>query len=469
MLHFGNKNDMKKTILAIIAGSLLAGCGTLPRDFKDPTDNIPKEIKKIEIPQNQNISKFEEPINEVSQTPIVSTAFNLAPLELNEELPTFKINNLSLSNASIAEALSLINTVQPVSFTIDRTLDGLQAQGNTFSADNLSGSFKDILDKLSNSMGFFYTYRNNTLNIQPEMQFILNLPPVNSLMESSVATLNTLGARNVNLSKGANMIAFTATKPVYNLVVNYLNYIKNTRSVIAYDTWIYEVSLTDSKELGIQWNKFSYANGANSTALTGPSGMQASAPLGLSLIFSAGKFNLDALVQFLQTQGNLKTISQPKLAVLNGEKGTIKAGRKITYISQITQTQGTAATPSTSSATTATLQLGTDLTLTPNIDDGTIYSTIELKVDDLNQLTMSNVFGSQIALPDTITREILTTIRSRPGDTILLGGVSTTRETNNKEGIPAGSTAIPNHSNVSSERSELVIILKPQVIKFKGL
>lgn len=460
---------MKKTILALMAGSLLVGCGSLPRDYVDPTANIPKELKKIEVPLDPSLSKFENPINEVSQTPIVANSFNLTQLEVSEELPNFKINNLNLSNASISDALSLINTIQPVSFTIDRTLDGLQAQGNTFSADQLSGSFADILERLSTSMGFFYTYRNNSLHIQPEMQFILNLPPVNSLMESSVATLNTLGARNVNLSKGANMISFTATRPVFKLVNNYLDYIKNTRSVIAYDTWIYEVALNDTKELGIQWNKFSYGTGANVASLSGPSGMQSSSPLGLSLIFSAGKFSLDALVQFLQTQGNLKTVSQPKLAVLNGEKGTIKAGRKITYISQITQTQGTAATPSTSSATTATLQLGTDLTLTPNIDDGTIYSTIELKVDDLNQLTMSNVFGSQIALPDTITREILTTIRSRPGDTILLGGVSTTREINNKDGIPAGSTAITNHSNVTSQKSELVIILKPQIIKFKGL
>lgn len=456
---------MKNTLLFAAIGFVLAGCSTLTRDFPDPSNNIPSSLKKIEVPKNslENI----EPINEVAQALITQPLF-ISPLVVSEEVPNFRIDKLALADASIGDALTLINTIHPISFTIDRTVDGLQAQGNTFSADNISGSFKEVLNNLSNSMGFFYTYRNGNLYIQPDMQFILTLPPVSNLLESSSSTLSNLGARNVNLNKGSGVISFTATKPVYNLVNNYIKYIKDTRSVVTYDAWIYEVTLNDTKETGIQWNKFSYGTDAKSAAFSGATGMQTNVPLGLSLIFSQGKFNLDALVQFLQTQGNLKTLQQPKLAILNGEKGVIKAGRKITYISQVTQTTS-GNNNLTNSATTATLQLGTDLTLTPNIDDGTVYSTIELKVDDLNQLVVNNVFGSQITLPDTITREINTTIRSRPGDTILLGGVSTSRDLNNREGLPVGQNALTNHVNLKNEKSELVIILKPQVIKFKGL
>lgn len=468
MFHFGNNIDMKKTIIATFIGLLLTGCGTLTRPFNNPVENIPKNINKIIIPE-QTYSATNNSINEVEQAAINGT-ISISALDINDKIPNFQIKNLSLSDASISDALNLISTAYPLSFTIDRTIDGLQAQGGSFSGENISGSLQEVLDKLSNSMGFFYTYHNNSLQIKPDMQFILTIPPVASLMDSTSATLTTLGARNVNLAKGSNMITFTATKPVYNLVNNYVRYIKENRSVITYDTWIYEVGLTDSKESGIQWNKFSYGGTANAANLTGSPSMQAAQPLGLSLIFSAGKFSMDALVQFLQTQGNLKTVSQPKLAVLNGEKGIIKAGRKITYVSQVSQSQGTAATPTTSSATTATVQLGTDLTLMPTIDDGTVYSNIILKVDDLNALNLSTVFGSQIALPDTITREISTTIRSRPGDTIVLGGVSTTRETNNREGIPTpGENILSNHVNLNSQKSELVIILKPQIIKFKGL
>lgn len=457
---------MKNKLLLALTTVALSGCGTLTRDFVDPSNNIPRDLKPLQMPQNPLLAV--EPVNEVSQS-LIATSLSVNPLEVSEPLPDFKINNLAIADASISDVMKLINTVHPISYSIDRTIDGLLAQGNTLTGEKLSGSFQEIMNNLSNSMGFYYKYNKGTLYIQPEMQFVITIPPSLDLLEGSANTISNLGGRNINTNKSSNVLSFTATKPVYNLVANYINYIKETRSVISYDTWIYEVKLSDSRETGIQWNKFGWGSGANAANLTGSSGMTASTPLGLSLIFSKGNFSMDALVQFLQTQGNLKTVSQPKLAVLNGEKGTIKAGRKITYISQVTQTPGVNGAPPTSTATTSNLQLGTDLTLTPNIDDGTIYSKIELKVDDLNQLAVNNVFGSQITLPDTISREINTTIRARPGDTILLGGVSTSRDLNDRQGLPIGSTALTNHVNLTNEKSELVIVLKPQIIKFKGL
>lgn len=454
---------MKKTILASLL--ILTGCGTLPRDAVDANSHIPKEVTKIEMPPTR-YADVPEPVSEINQS-LISKSLTIAPLDFSEPLPDFQIRNLSLSDASISDALTLINTVRPISFTVDRTIDGQLAQGSTFSADNLTGSFKDVLNSLSNSMGFFYSYRNNTLFVQPDQQFILTIPPVLDLLDSSANTITNLGGRNVNLNKPSGTISFTATKSAYNAINNYIRYIKETRSVVSYDTWIYEVTLNDTKEAGIQWNKFGFTSGENSAGLTGTAATQAASPLGLSLIFGAGKFNMDVLVQFLQTQGNLKTLSQPKIAVLSGGKGTIKAGRKITYVSQVGQS--TVGTTLTSSATTATLQLGTDLTLTADVDDGTVYTKIDLKVDDLNQLSVNNILGSQITLPDTITREINTTVRARPGDVILLGGVSTTRDVDNGDGIPLGKNALTTRTNTQSQRSELVIILKPQIIKFKGL
>jgi MSHA biogenesis protein MshL len=455
---------MKKNILLSLIIVALSGC-TLTRDFTNPADNIPSAVTPIVIPAQ---TTFTEPANELMQSSL-SSSLTIVSLESSDALPDFQVPDLAISNASITDVMALIKTVYPLSYSIDRTIDGLQAQNNTLTGIKLGGKFKDVIDKLSQSMGFFYKYQNGTLYIQPDMQFLVTIPPSEQLLDSSASTIENLGGRNVNLNKATGIVSFTASRPVHSLINNYIKYVKETRSVIAYDTWIYEVSLTDSRETGIQWNKFSYANGANSGTLNGSSGMTAATPLGLSLIFSKGNFSLDALVQFLQTQGNLKTVSQPKLAVLNGEKGTIKAGRKITYISQISQTPGIAGAPPTSSATTSTLQLGTDLTLTPHIDEGTIYSKIELRVDDLNQLAVNNIFGSQITLPDTVSREIITTIRARSGDTILLGGVSTTRDLNNREGVPLGSNALTNHVNLNSTKSELVIILKPQIVKFKGL
>lgn len=457
---------MKKQLTLSLITLLLAGCGNLIR----PPEVIPEGLKNTGIPIENPINSLAAPFDEIDSSALnVEKTLEISPLEASDPLPNFRVDNLNLSDASIAEALTLISSVHNFSFTIDRTVDGQLAQGNSFSADNISGTFEEVLNKLANSMGFFYYYKNNTLVIRPDMQFILTAPPVADLLINSALTISNLGGRSVSLNKSSGTISFMATKTAYTAIKNYMNYVKETRMVISYDTWIYEVSLTDNNETGIQWNKFGQnLGGTKSVGLVGSSLMQATSPFGMNLVYNGSKFNLDLLVSFLKTQGNLKTLSQPKIAVLNGSKGKIKAGRKITYISQVGQS--TVGSTVSSSATTADLQLGTDLTLTANFSDGTIYTTIELKVDDLNELVVNNILGSQITLPDTINREMNTTVRSRPGDVILLGGVTTTREQDNGDGVPLGSkNMLQLHNNKQLQKSELVIILKPRVIKFKGI
>jgi hypothetical protein len=136
---------MKNIILTSLLGTFLVGCGTLPREPINATKEIPKQVKKIEMPQQNLITEVPQPVNEVDQS-LISKSLTLSPLDYSDPLPQFNVHGLSLSDASISDALTLINTIQPVSFTIDRTVDGLLAQGNTFSADNLSGTFKEVLN-----------------------------------------------------------------------------------------------------------------------------------------------------------------------------------------------------------------------------------------------------------------------------------------------------------------------------------
>ena len=69
--------------------------------------------------------------------------------------------------------------------------------------------------------------------------------------------------------------------------------------------------------------------------------------------------------------------------------------------------------------------------------------------------------GTDLTLPQTADREVRTSIRARPGDIILLGGITVS-----KDSIDVSNGITASTKNGDSSRSELVIALKPKVVRF---
>lgn len=463
---------MRNNVRPLLIASLLAtaGCSVLPRE---PIEPVSKEDMHL---FNGKSGSPSMPVNELAGDTVVldtdasAKSFILSRMDEGDPLPTFDVGPLSMQNVKISEALRLVASGRPISFSVARALDGTEAQGGTISAQDLSGSFDNLIRSLSDSMGFFYSYKGGVLHIKPDEQFVLSLPPFETSIAGINETLDGLGARNLKIDKTAYMATFRATKPVYERIAAYVNHLKETRSIVVYDTWIYEVQLNDSTEGGISWNKFTYTEpGSVSRGSVGVSGSgsQPTNGLGVSFVYNGSAFSLDLLVKFLKSQGTLHTLSQPKLAVLTGTKGQIKAGRKLTYISQVGQST-TAANTTATTATSSELQVGVDMTLTANVDEGTIYSDVKLKAEDLLQFNEFTALGTQLKLPDTSNREINTVIRSRPGDVILLGGITVNRDQDSDAGLPGMWRGIfTTSTSKKRERSEMIIVMRPRVISFK--
>ena len=399
------------------------------------------------------------------------TVLRLSSPARSDPLPVFQVEEVSLASASIHDALRMIVGRNRVSYSIARAMDGSPSQFGAVTAYQLGGSFSQVLESLSRSMGFFYTYREGVLEISPEAQFFFTLPPVEDAFGGIQTTLQAMGARGISLDKGARAVSFRASRPVVEAIRGYLDYIRENRAIVTYDAWIYEVILADNNRGGVAWNKFRVGvdnnYGGNSASVSGTAA-QPTEGLGVSLVYNSRYFNLDLFVKFLRSQGTLRTLSQPKLALLSGTKGQIKAGRKVVYVSQVGQTN-TGITTSTSTQT-AELQTGVDMTLTTNVDEGTIFTEVKLKADELNQFNVFTALGTQLQLPDTSAREIVTTVRSRAGDVVLLGGITVAREQNDRSGFPLFGAAnlLPTAFNASIQRAELVIVLRPRIIRFSG-
>jgi MSHA biogenesis protein MshL len=190
--------------------------------------------------------------------------------------------------------------------------------------------------------------------------------------------------------------------------------------------------------------------------------------------------NFAALLQFLESQGNVQVLSSPRVAALNNQKAVLKVGTDQFFVTNVTGTpvtnvQGVI----TSVLLTPTLNSffsGVSLDITPQIDeDGNIILHIHPLVSNVVQqdLTFNLGFGgtdTTLPLAKSSINETDTMVRVQDGNIVALGGLMKVDVANDRSGLP-GLQNIPglgllfgNDTRTRTKR-ELVILLKPTIIK----
>ncbi|WP_283444132.1 type II secretion system protein GspD [Noviherbaspirillum suwonense] len=416
--------------------------------------------------------------------------FMLRPVEEAGVVPDRLVKPIHVTESGIYDALTLIARDAGLSLNIEGGPKTSERFGAAAVFD-LKGSLRDVLETLADSMGIFYSVRNNTLFLQQEQQFIVELPP--ALSEDNAAglanTLQHLGAKDPYVDRLNRSLVFKTNRKALSRIESYLQKVRENRALIVYSIDIFQVDLKDNSNIGISWNKLAYnRNGLPASAPTqtaaasgitsGTTGAQQTAAaavgtavgttvsatanaLGMNLILSSSKLTIDSLIDFLQTQGNVKAISRPRLSVITGSKGALRVGQSTTYVSKI----GTNFSTSLNQVTTETrdLRTGLELALYGDYSDNTVYTKLKMSLSEIVRFNKFTALGIDLVLPDAADREIENVIRSRPGDLVLLGGITTDRETrNDNRGV--------SENSVTKEvvRSELVLALRSKVVFFKG-
>ena len=466
--------------LAMVIG--LNGCANFQRPLAVPQAAILNAPETRTVDDNGSNATVD-----IDAGFVADDLFMLKPITTGSPLPPMSVSGLSVTESGVYDALRLVLKDTGITLNIEGGSRGGERFGPV-SAFDVKGSLAEVLDTLSETIGFFYSFRKNTLFIQQEQQFIVELPP--ALSEDNAAgltnTLQFLGARDPYIDRLNRSLVFRTNRPSLAKIEGYLQRVRETRSLIIYDVNIFQVDLRDNNDTGIQWNKLGWAGtpgvatGAGAPVsplptLGGGGGVApaAAAPavgnavaagltsLGLGLVLSSSRFSIDMLINFLQTQGNVKAISRPRLAVLSGTKGSLRVGQSTTYVSKV----GTNFSTSVNQVTTETrdLKTGLDLTLFGDFSDNTIYTRIGLAISEIVSLNKFTALGTDLTLPTTADREINTVIRARPGDMILLGGITINRDsTDLRRGITQNGTAD------SVTRSELVLAMKAKVVAFQS-
>lgn len=152
----------------------------------------------------------------------------------------------------------------------------------------------------------------------------------------------------------------------------------------------------------------------------------------------------------------------------------IKVGSDEFFVTDISSDTNTGTTTTSSTDITLTpFFSGIALDVTPQIDEyGNITLHIHPTVSEVvDQNKKINAFGVEQSIPVAFStvRETDSVVHARSGQLVVIGGLMQDNTTKEEAGVPIlsklpGVGALFRHTRSSSKKSELVILLRPQVI-----
>lgn len=256
---------------------------------------------------------------------------------------------------------------------------------------------------------------------------------------------------------------------------------KRLQRQVILEAKIMEVTLSDGYQQGISWSNLSKSIGNGGVVIERPA--KALPPLDAISSLLGGQTNVtisdgsfEAVLSFMDTQGDLNVLSSPRVTAANNQKAVIKVGTDEYYVTDLSSSVGSGDNANVAPEVELTpFFSGISLDVTPQIDDkGSVFlhvhpAVIEVE-EEVKELNLGSTTGLvQLPLAKSSIRESDSVIRARDGDVVVIGGLmkSNTSDVTSKVpflgDIPALGHLFRN-TNQLTQKTELVILLKPTIV-----
>lgn len=289
------------------------------------------------------------------------------------------------------------------------------------------------------------------------------------------------------INKNAGIVTVTATVKQMERLESYLKKLQDKVQLqVLIDVQLLSVTLSDGKTTGVDWSQLyklqdidlsidklfhknisEFEDNKITTAIAGGGASENS-----HLIKISASGNLNEVIKFLKTQGDVTSISNPKVLTLNNQAALITAGTE--YFYKIISTETLSGTTSGTQSTSEDLQsvfAGVLLDITPEISDDDM---ITLKINPSVSETATDI--SQIAgqdrtmPPDLRRRQLSSVVTVKDGNRIILGGLINTSNSINVNKVPIlGDIPVLNYlfkyENKLKITQELVIVIEPHIVR----
>lgn len=213
------------------------------------------------------------------------------------------------------------------------------------------------------------------------------------------------------------------------------------------------------------------------SALTGQSFSPATTNGGSIFGLALQTNNFAALISFLESQGTVHVISNPRIATLNNQKAVLKVGSDDFFVTGVstTTTTGAAANTTTPNVTLEPFFSGVVLDVTPQIDDeGNIILHVHPAVTKVTSVTQTINLGTAgtlvLPLASSATQETDSIVRGLDGRIVAIGGLMKQSTIADKSDVPGVGDlplvgALFRNTDQTTAKSELVILIKPTIVK----
>ncbi len=287
------------------------------------------------------------------------------------------------------------------------------------------------------------------------------------------------------INKNAGLVTVTATVSQIRRFENYLKKLqKKVQLQVLIDVQLLSVTMSEGKTTGIDWqqlyalqdidvsvNKMHYKNVDASEGGTITSAVYGGGRDVASLVNIEASGSLNEVIKFLQSQGDVSSISNPKVLTLNNQPALITAGTE--YFYKITSTETLASGTSGTQSEDENIQsvfAGVLLDITPEIaDDKTITLKINPSLSETKDDISQDNSDDRTMPPDLNRRQLSSVVTVKDGNRIILGGLINTRNNVSSSKVPIlgdipGLSYLFRYEEITKQVQELVIIIEPHII-----
>jgi general secretion pathway protein D len=173
----------------------------------------------------------------------------------------------------------------------------------------------------------------------------------------------------------------------------------------------------------------------------------------------------EVLFKFLQTIGNSRVLSSPRITVTNNQEAKIHVGERQAYITSTTTTGSTGQNTVAESVTF--VDVGIELSVTPTInDDGFITMKIKPSISSVKD-TLVTASGNKIPIIDTSEAE--TTVMVKDRTSVVIAGLRKDEWTDTNSQVPYFANlpifgGLFKSGSKAKDRTEVIVLLTPYIV-----
>lgn len=297
---------------------------------------------------------------------------------------------------------------------------------------------------------------------------------------------------NILVNRESGVIAVRATSKQHKQIQKFIDQVVgNVQRQVLIEATIAEVRLSDTYQAGIDWSVVSETATVGGQTVVTKGGVQdvIGGNLGSSPFFqlaTTGNINgnpLNITLKALETFGDVKVLSSPKVMALNNQTAILKVvDNEVYFTTNVEVDSGSVNQNSTVVVDTDvnTVPIGFVMAVTPYIDEEKVVSLnvrptisrIIRFVNDPNPVLAEQNVVSQI--PVIQVREIETMLKINDGETAVIGGLMQDQINKDNRGVPILSSipllgSLFSYTEEEYVKSELVIFIRPVVMEHASL